>query len=61
MVQLASKDNETLYECVLCGLHYREREWAERCEAWCKEHPSCNLAIARFAEERITKGNTAEV
>lgn len=29
----------------ICGFRYEEKEWAEKCEAWCKEHKSCNLEI----------------
>ena len=40
-----------LYQCEACGLHYVEKEQAEKCEAWCKEHNSCNLEITARAEE----------
>lgn len=36
-----------LYTCPECGLSYREKELAKKCEAWCKEHNSCNLAITK--------------
>lgn len=45
-----SKDNE-LYRCPECGFHYVEKEWAEKCEAWCQEHKSCNIEITAHAEE----------
>lgn len=38
-----------LYRCPECGLQYRDRETAAQCEAWCKEHKSCNLEITRYA------------
>lgn len=34
-----------LFVCQECGYGYRERDWAEKCEAWCREHNSCNLEI----------------
>lgn len=34
-----------LFVCQECGYGYREREWAEKCEAWCHDHNSCNLEI----------------
>ncbi|MCX6751222.1 MAG: hypothetical protein NT161_00405 [Candidatus Nomurabacteria bacterium] len=37
--------NEKLFQCPECGLYYKESEWAEKCEVWCKEHKSCNLEI----------------
>lgn len=41
-----------LYQCLECGLHYRNQETANKCEAWCKEHNSCNLEITRQSVER---------
>lgn len=38
-----------LYKCPECGLEYKEKEWAEKCEAWCKKHKSCNLEITKHA------------
>ena len=43
------KKKEKLYECPECGLHYTDSEQAEKCEAWCKEHHSCNLEITSQA------------
>ena len=49
MVQTILKDNAEWYLCMECGFRYAEREWAEKCEAWCKEHRSCNLEITAHA------------
>ena len=46
-----SKGDEGLYQCPECGFHYEDREWAEKCEAWCREHKSCNIEITAHAEE----------
>ena len=40
-----------LYQCEECGFHYRKKETAERCEAWCREHKSCNIEITKDAIE----------
>ena len=40
-----------LFQCPECGLHYRSKEWAEKCEAWCLKHKSCNLEITSHAIE----------
>lgn len=40
-----------LYMCNECKLHYIEKESAERCEAWCRGHNSCNLEITSASEE----------
>jgi len=37
--------------CGDCGLAYEERGWAEKCERWCLEHHSCNLAITAHAKK----------
>lgn len=43
-----------LHQCPECGLKYKEKEWAEKCEAWCREHKSCNLEIIAHAEKEET-------
>lgn len=45
------KENES-YRCPKCGLEYAEKEWAEKCGAWCEEHKTCNLEIIEHAVER---------
>jgi predicted ATP-dependent serine protease len=45
MVKVTQKENKELYQCKECGFHYEEREWAEKCQAWCDAHKSCNLEI----------------
>lgn len=42
---------ENKWKCDVCGFHYKEKEWAEKCNAWCKERNSCNLEITARAEE----------
>ncbi len=36
---------ENGWQCGICGYSYGEKEWALKCEAWCREHHSCNLEI----------------
>jgi len=48
-----NKDKQTLYQCEECGLYYAQKDWAEKCEAWCKEHHSCNLDIIAHAEKSV--------
>ena len=43
------KEVEGLYACEECWLKYREKALAEKCEAWCREHKSCNLEITKHA------------
>ncbi|MBI3305430.1 hypothetical protein HYZ80_03870 [Candidatus Parcubacteria bacterium] len=49
MVDERVQNGEVRYRCPVCGLEYREREWAEKCEAWCREHPSCNVEVIQHA------------
>lgn len=37
------------WQCEECGLIYKDKEWALKCEAWCKENRSCNLEIIEHA------------
>ena len=49
MVKEITKEDKTYYQCEECGLFYTDKETAEKCEAWCKEHKSCNLDIIKSA------------
>lgn len=49
MVKIIQKGNKELHQCEECGFQYADKEWAEKCEAWCKEHQSCNLEITAHA------------
>jgi len=52
MVKTITKNDDTkLYQCEACGFHYKEKERAEACEAWCTANSSCNLDIVKDAEE----------
>ncbi|MCW6160536.1 MAG: hypothetical protein LVQ95_05640 [Candidatus Micrarchaeales archaeon] len=44
-----------LYKCNFCGLHYNDKETADRCYAWCTAHNACNLEITRNSVERRSK------
>ncbi len=51
--------SKELYQCEECGFHYEDnstllitgKKQAEKCEAWCKEHKSCNIEITASAIE----------
>ena len=43
---------QKLYECPECHLKYKDKEWADKCEAWCKKYKSCNLDIIEHAQIR---------
>ncbi len=49
MVGKTERKGKTLYLCEQCGFAYRERSWAEKCEAWCAKHKSCSIEITKHA------------
>lgn len=36
-----------VYVCEKCKFAYKEKELAEKCELWCKNHNSCNIEITK--------------
>jgi len=51
MVKEIKRKGRTLYTCEECGMAYAEKEWAEKCQQWCRENKSCNLEIISHAVE----------
>ena len=49
MVKETKKSGETLYMCEECGFAYEQKEWAEKCQQWCKQYQSCILEITQHA------------
>ena len=49
--EVMNQQSKQLYECQECHLKYKYKECAEKCEAWCREHHSCNLEIIAHAEK----------
>lgn len=49
MTKVIQKEDKELYRCEKCGFQYADKAWAEKCEAWCREHQSCNLEITAHA------------
>ncbi len=42
-------EGKIYFVCEKCGFKYEEREWAEKCQAWCSMHQSCNMEITQYA------------
>jgi hypothetical protein len=42
------------YQCPECGFHYTDEPTAKKCQAWCREHNSCNIEITKVAIENRT-------
>lgn len=40
-----------IYQCPICGFHYEDEMTAKKCEAWCREHKSCNIQIIKESFE----------
>ncbi len=51
MQHMGNKSNppKQVFVCSECGLSYADKEWAQKCQAWCREHKSCNLEIIKHA------------
>lgn len=49
MVREVKKDDTVYYQCEECGFFYKEKEWAEKCQTWCRERHSCNIEITKHA------------
>jgi len=39
------------YECSECHLKYADKQWAKKCQQWCRVHHSCNLHITTHADK----------
>jgi len=57
MVKIIAQNNQNYYQCSECGFKYKEKEWAKKCETWCKEHKSCNLEIIKHAVAEVSHSN----
>lgn len=53
MVKNINQNNQSYWQCEECGFKYGNKEWAEKCEDWCREHQSCNLEITQHAIQEI--------
>ncbi len=49
MVKIITQQDKELHQCGECGLQYADKAWAEKCEAWCKEHHTCNVEVIAHA------------
>lgn len=46
-----TKQNEPVYECLECGLHYKSEEIVKQSRKWCAEYKSCNMSITNHSLE----------
>lgn len=49
MTQVIQRSGGTYHQCGECKLLYGKKKLAEECEAWCREHKTCNIEITTHA------------
>lgn len=42
---------EQIFQCPVCGLHYRDKDVAAECEAFCKANNACSIEITQKSIE----------
>jgi hypothetical protein len=52
VIKEVEKEGESFYICEECGLAYREKIWAEKCERFCSKHHACSLEITSHAAQK---------
>ena len=58
MIKDKEQAGSKTYKCEECGLWYKNKEISEQCQAWCKEHKSCNLEIIKHSIKNMTNNNS---
>jgi len=43
------KEESGLFACGECGMKFKEKDLAKKCEDWCKKTHSCNIDIIQHA------------
>lgn len=46
-------NKKKVFVCAECGFEYEEKEWAVKCQKWCKEKKSCNLDIIKHGKSGV--------
>ncbi len=49
MVKEIKKDGKIYFQCGECEFLYKDKEWAEKCEAFCREHHQCGIEMTAHA------------
>jgi len=53
MVEKIKKGAKIYFQCPKCSFFYKNKNFAEECENWCKKHKSCNTEITQYSVELI--------
>ena len=49
MVKEIENQGRKVYQCEECEFLYEDKDWADKCEEWCRENHSCNMEIIKHA------------
>jgi hypothetical protein len=49
MVRKETIKGKAYYQCEICKFYYEEKEWADKCEEFCKEHNACSVEITKHS------------
>lgn len=49
MIMEIGNRGKTYFQCSECGLYYKNKDMAKKCENFCKKYKSCNLDIIKHA------------
>jgi len=49
MVKEIVRDEKKYYFCEECGLAYRDKAMAEKCQDYCSKHHACSIDITKHA------------
>ncbi len=52
MVKQEKYEGKQIHTCEVCGFGYKEKEYAQQCEDFCKAHSGCSLEITKHAVKR---------
>ena len=47
MVKEIIKNNKKYFQCEICKFIYKTRDWAQKCEDFCRKNKSCSLEITK--------------
>jgi len=56
MVKEINYQERVYFYCEDCKLVYDSRDWAVKCEDWCRENDSCNIEITGHSIKKTLDG-----
>jgi len=49
MVKKIDHKGKKYYQCNICRFYYKTKDFAQKCEYFCKKYKSCSLEITKHA------------